>query len=106
MEKRAKVGNAIQLPMKRQDIADYLGLKTETVCRILTSLETCAAIEMPTPKRIVLRSQSALRTAMEDRSKGALSSSNTHSRTNSARKRWDGRSVLARVRRRVLSEAV
>jgi len=68
MEKRTKVGNAIQLPMKRQDIADYLGLTIETVCRVLTSLESCAAIEIPTLQRVVLRSRSALRTAMEDRS--------------------------------------
>jgi CRP/FNR family transcriptional regulator, nitrogen fixation regulation protein len=73
MEKRTKVGNAIQLPMKRQDIADYLGLTIETVSRILASLESCAAIEIPTSHRVVLRSHSALRTAMEDRSKVALS---------------------------------
>jgi len=65
MEKRSKVGNSIQLPMKRQDIADYLGLTIETVSRIFTSLENCAAIEMPTSRRIVLRSRSAIRTAME-----------------------------------------
>ena len=69
MEKRSKVGNSIQLPMKRQDIADYLGLTIETVSRILTSLESCAAIRMPTARRIVLRSHSALRTAMEGGSK-------------------------------------
>jgi CRP/FNR family transcriptional regulator, nitrogen fixation regulation protein len=102
MEKRTKVGNAIQLPMKRQDIADYLGLKIETVSRILTSLESCAAIELETSHRIVVRSRSVLRTAMEDRSKAALS--NPPSRTNTARKRSDCRSVRARARRRVLSE--
>jgi CRP/FNR family nitrogen fixation transcriptional regulator len=69
MEKRSKVGNSIQLPMKRLDIADYLGLTIETLSRILTSLESCAAIQMPTSRRIVLRSHSALRTAIEDRSK-------------------------------------
>ena len=69
MEKRTKVGNAIQLPMRRQDIADYLGLKIETVSRILTSLESSGAIEMPTSHQIVLQSHSVLRTAMEDRSK-------------------------------------
>jgi len=102
MEKRTKVGNAIQLPMKRQDIADYLGLKIETVSRILASLESCAAIELETSHRIVVRSRSVLRTAMEDRSKAALS--NPPSRTNTTRKRSDCRSVRARARRRVLSE--
>jgi CRP/FNR family transcriptional regulator, nitrogen fixation regulation protein len=53
-------GNAIELPMSRQDIADYLGLTIETVSRTLTSLESAAAIEVPTSRRIVLRNRSAL----------------------------------------------
>ena len=60
MAERALVGNAIELPMSRQDIADYLGLTIETVSRTLTSLETAAAIEVPTSRRIVLRNRSAL----------------------------------------------
>jgi CRP/FNR family transcriptional regulator, nitrogen fixation regulation protein len=104
MEKRTKVGNAIQLPMRRQDIADYLGLKIETVSRVLTSLESCGAIELETSHRVVVRSHSVLRAAMEDRSKAALS--NPPSRTNTARKRSDCRSVRPRGRRRVLSEVV
>jgi CRP/FNR family nitrogen fixation transcriptional regulator len=46
--------------MSRQDIADYLGLTIETVSRTLTSLESCAAIEVPTSRHIVLRNRSAL----------------------------------------------
>ena len=53
-------GNSIDLPMSRQDIADYLGLTIETVSRTLTSLECTAAIEVPTSRRIVLRNRSAL----------------------------------------------
>jgi CRP/FNR family transcriptional regulator, nitrogen fixation regulation protein len=53
-------GNAIELPMSRQDIADYLGLTIETVSRTLTSLEGAATIEVPTSRRIVLRNRSAL----------------------------------------------
>jgi len=53
-------GNSIELPMSRQDIADYLGLTIETVSRTLTSLECAAAIEVPTSRRIVLRNRSAL----------------------------------------------
>ena len=53
-------GNAIDLPMPRQDIADYLGLTIETVSRTLRSLESCAAIEVPSPRHIVLRNRSAL----------------------------------------------
>ena len=51
----------VELPMSRQDIADYLGLTIETVSRTLTQLEDDAAIEIPTSRRIVLRNKSALR---------------------------------------------
>jgi CRP/FNR family transcriptional regulator, nitrogen fixation regulation protein len=60
MSERVAGSNAIELPMSRQDIADYLGLTIETVSRTLTSLETCAAIEVPTSRRIVLRNRPAL----------------------------------------------
>jgi CRP/FNR family transcriptional regulator, nitrogen fixation regulation protein len=60
MAERVPAGNAIELPMPRQDIADYLGLTIETVSRTLTSLESAAAIEVPTSRRIVLRNRSAL----------------------------------------------
>ena len=60
MADRVAAGNAIELPMSRQDIADYLGLTIETVSRTLTSLECSAAIEVPTSRRIVLRNRSAL----------------------------------------------
>jgi CRP/FNR family nitrogen fixation transcriptional regulator len=60
MARRAAGGNAIDLPMSRQDIADYLGLTIETVSRTLTSLETAATIDVPTSRRIVLRNRTAL----------------------------------------------
>jgi CRP/FNR family nitrogen fixation transcriptional regulator len=60
MAARAPGGHCIDLPMSRQDIADYLGLAIETVSRTLTSLESCAAIEVPTSRRIVLRDRAAL----------------------------------------------
>jgi len=53
-------GNSVELPMSRQDIADYLGLTIETVSRTLTQLERSAAIELPTSRRIVLRNRGAL----------------------------------------------
>jgi CRP/FNR family transcriptional regulator len=47
------VSDEIPLPMRRQDIADFLGLKLETVCRMLTKLEQKAAIRVG-PKGVVL----------------------------------------------------
>jgi len=60
MAERAS-SNIIELPMSRQDIADYLGLSLETVSRTLTLLETAAAIEVSTSRRIVLRNCATLR---------------------------------------------
>jgi CRP/FNR family transcriptional regulator, nitrogen fixation regulation protein len=61
MAERASENNTIELPMSRQDIADYLGLAIETVSRTLTALETASAIEVsPSSRRIVLRNRAAL----------------------------------------------
>jgi CRP/FNR family nitrogen fixation transcriptional regulator len=60
MAARAPAGNEIDLPMSRQDIADYLGLTIETVSRTLTQLENSATIAVPTSRRIVLRNRAAL----------------------------------------------
>ena len=60
MSARVPVGNEIDLPMSRQDIADYLGLTIETVSRTLTQLENIAAIAVPSSRRIVLRNRAAL----------------------------------------------
>jgi CRP/FNR family transcriptional regulator, nitrogen fixation regulation protein len=60
MSDRLTLDNAIELPMSRQDIADYLGLTIETVSRTLTSLESAAAIEVTTARRIRLRNRNAL----------------------------------------------
>ena len=54
-------GNGIDLPMGRQDIADYLGLTIETVSRTFTQLEKMALIALPTSRRVVLRNRPALR---------------------------------------------
>jgi CRP-like cAMP-binding protein len=62
LEMAARIpGNAVELPMSRQDIADYLGLTIETVSRTLTQLEHSAAIELSTSRRIVLRNRPALK---------------------------------------------
>jgi CRP-like cAMP-binding protein len=60
MARRVPSGNAVELPMSRQDIADYLGLTIETVSRTLTQFETSATIELPTSRRIVLRNRGVL----------------------------------------------
>jgi CRP/FNR family transcriptional regulator, nitrogen fixation regulation protein len=61
MAERSPLNAAIELPMSRQDIADYLGLTIETVSRTLTSMADAATIELTTSRRIVLRNRNALR---------------------------------------------
>jgi CRP/FNR family nitrogen fixation transcriptional regulator len=60
MAERVPGAESVDLPMSRQDIADYLGLTIETVSRTLTQLECEAAIALPTSRRVVLRNRSAL----------------------------------------------
>lgn len=45
----------IDLPMTRQDIADYLGLTIETVCRALSKLKRDGLIALEGRHRVVLR---------------------------------------------------
>ena len=61
MSKRLAATDALDLPMARQDIADYLGLTIETVSRTMSQLVSEAAIGLPTSRHIVLRNQNALR---------------------------------------------
>lgn len=61
MSARLSAADAIELPMSRQDIADYLGLTIETVSRTMTQLASEQAIGLPSARRIVLRNSSALR---------------------------------------------
>jgi len=60
MAKRSAVTAEVELPMSRQDIADYLGLSIETVSRTLTRLEKDAIIAVPSSRRILLRNRAAL----------------------------------------------
>lgn len=51
---------AIELPMSRQDIADYLGLTIETVSRTFTQLAQSGTIALETSRRILFRNRAAL----------------------------------------------
>jgi len=59
-DRTAGVGS-VELPMSRQDIADYLGLTIETVSRTLTALEGQAAIALPSARRVQLTNVRELR---------------------------------------------
>ena len=61
MAERGAKNDAVELPMQRTDIADYLGLTIETVSRSLTQLERDDVIALPSNRRIVLRNKAALR---------------------------------------------
>lgn len=61
MSKRSsRTENTVELPMSRQDIADYLGLTIETVSRTLWTLEHSGTIEISSRRHIVFRDRSAL----------------------------------------------
>jgi CRP/FNR family nitrogen fixation transcriptional regulator len=64
MAERGACESVIDLPMSRQDIADYLGLTIETVSRTLSHLERDGVIGLPTTRRVVLKDRRVLRQMM------------------------------------------
>ncbi len=58
-------GDAISIPMGRQDMADYLGLTIETVCRVISELKRIRTISVPDRHRIILTNMEALRALAE-----------------------------------------
>ncbi|MBR0934238.1 helix-turn-helix domain-containing protein [Bradyrhizobium jicamae] len=60
MARRATKNATIELPMSRQDIADYLGLTIETVSRTFTQLEQTGVIALRTSRRVELRNRAML----------------------------------------------
>jgi len=60
MAERLVGKGCVELPMSRQDIADYLGLTIETVSRTLTQLSAGSTIQLLASRRIVLRNPSQL----------------------------------------------
>jgi len=61
MAGRNSAAQSIELPMSRQDIADYLGLTIETVSRTFTQLAQSGTIVLETSRRILFRNRAALR---------------------------------------------
>ena len=60
-KRHGRRGDPISLAMSRSDIADYLGLTTETVSRTFTSLKKQGLIELLDERQIRLSKMSALR---------------------------------------------
>jgi CRP/FNR family transcriptional regulator, nitrogen fixation regulation protein len=60
MSERLAGKGAVELPMSRQDIADYLGLTIETVSRTLTQLAEASTIQLLASRRILLCNRPAL----------------------------------------------
>jgi CRP/FNR family transcriptional regulator len=60
------------LPMSRNDIADYLGLTIETVCRILSAFKREGAIAIPNPHRIEVLDRAALEAVSQTGWSGAI----------------------------------
>jgi CRP-like cAMP-binding protein len=56
---------ALDVPMSRNDIADYLGLTIETVCRTLSAFKRSGVIGIPNPHRIELLDRGAFEAAGE-----------------------------------------
>jgi len=61
LAERTGATKELDVPMSRQDMADYLGLTIETVSRTLTQLQADGIIAIPTTRHIVLRDAAALR---------------------------------------------
>jgi CRP/FNR family nitrogen fixation transcriptional regulator len=60
MAGRGSSGTAVELPMSRQDIADYLGLTIETVSRTFTQFVQSGMIALETSRRVQFRNRAAL----------------------------------------------
>ena len=60
LAERHDVRRNLDLPMSRNDIADYLGLTIETVCRTLSGFKRDGLIAIPNSHRIEIRDRDAL----------------------------------------------
>ncbi len=66
-------GVEVDLPMTRSDLADYLGLNTETVSRQFSKLKKMGLIELPKPDKMIVPDIDALREKVPLRSDAAIS---------------------------------
>jgi CRP/FNR family transcriptional regulator, nitrogen fixation regulation protein len=60
MDARMQVSGAINLPMTRRDIADYLGLTLETVSRIVSQLQADGTVALSSARQIRVQKRSKL----------------------------------------------
>jgi CRP/FNR family nitrogen fixation transcriptional regulator len=60
MARRQNHGEVVDLPMPRSDIADYLALTPETVCRVFKHLREDGLVDFVSSRRVTLRSVKAL----------------------------------------------
>ena len=65
LAERRDVQRTLDVPMSRNDIADYLGLTIETVCRVLSAMKRDGAITIPHPHRIEICDRDALEYLIE-----------------------------------------
>ncbi len=65
MQRRTESEGMLDLPLSRQDIADYLGLTIETTCRALSELKRQKIIDAPSRRRIVIRDLAGLQAIAE-----------------------------------------
>ena len=70
MQTRLSTSGQIDLPMNRQDISDYLGLRMETTSRAMNEFCRAKIIQIPEhkPKRIIIRDKARLEQLASDAS--------------------------------------
>ncbi len=66
-EEQLVYGDRIDIPMSRQEIADYLGLTIETICRVLATLRNDGILEIPNAHQLVVKRPDILRAIAEGR---------------------------------------
>lgn len=59
----AQGNSSVYLPMSRHDIADYLAMAVETLCRTLSTLRARGAIEFPDARRVRICNRAGLEKA-------------------------------------------